>query len=157
MKKRFLAIILGLCLVFSFTACSSDSSDSSSADVSDESAEAEEESHIYDDAEIIDVMNGAGTSVVSQESLILADSADITMEDLEDWYFNYIAETDYDWYVILYTDSDDNSGIYGVSGYIEVDVTFSESSENVYSESGTDGSTMYLPSDDGTLTEYGAE
>ena len=44
MRKRVLAVILGVCLVFSFTACSSDSSDSSSADVSDESAEAEENS-----------------------------------------------------------------------------------------------------------------
>ena len=44
MRKRVLAVILGVCLVFSFAACSSDSSDSSSADASDESAEAEENS-----------------------------------------------------------------------------------------------------------------
>ena len=145
--KKVVALILTFLITFSLAACGgSDSGDT-------ENATESEEVHIYDDAEIIDVMNGAGTSVVSQESLIYADSSDITIEDLEDWYFNYIKETEYDWYVIIYTDADDYTGVYGTTGYIEVGVTFEETSDEVFTESSTADSTMYVATDDGTLEE----
>ena len=141
--KKISALILAFLISLSLTACGeSDSGDTET-----------EEVHIYDNAEIIDVMNGSGTSVVSQESLIYADSSDVTMEVLEDWYFNYVAETDYDWYVIIYTDADDYTGVYGTTGYIEVGVTFDESSDEVFMESSTADSTRYVPTDDGTLQE----
>lgn len=141
--KKISALILAFMIAFSFVACStSDSGDTET-----------EEAHIYDNAEIIDIMNGSGTSVVSQESLIYADSSDVTMEVLEDWYFNYITETEYDWYVIIYTDADDYTGVYGTTGYIEVGVTFEETSDEVFTESSTADSTMYVATDDGTLEE----
>ena len=141
--KKISALILAFLISLSLTACGeSDSGDTET-----------EEVHIYDNAEIIDVMNGSGTSVVSQESLIYVDSSDVTMEVLEDWYFSYVAETDYDWYVIIYTDADDYTGVYGTTGYIEVGVTFDESSDEVFMESSTADSTMYVATDDGTLEE----
>ena len=145
--KKIVALILTFLITFSLAACG----ESDSGDI--ENSTESEEVHIYDDAEIIDVMNGGGTSVVSQESLIYADSSDITIEDLEDWYFNYIKETEYDWYVIIYTDADDYTGVYGTTGYIEVGVTFEESSDEVFTESSTADSTMYVATDDGTLEE----
>lgn len=141
--KKISALILAFLISLSLTACGESDSDDTET----------EEVHIYDNAEIIDVMNGSGTSVVSQESLIYVDSSDVTMEVLEDWYFSYVAETDYDWYVIIYTDADDYTGVYGTTGYIEVGVTFDESSDEVFMESSTADSTMYVATDDGTLEE----
>lgn len=117
---------------------------------SDEEEETAEEGHIYDNAQAIDIPNGAGTDVIGQYSLIEADSSDVTLEDLEDWYFNYIEETDYNWYVILYTDKEDYSGVVEYGLYIiDNAVLVNEGGEDVYKYGEDAEDTVYYkPNDD---------
>ena len=68
--------------------------------------------HIYDNAKIVDQMNGVGNKKIGDISVIEMNSTDITQEKLEDWYFNYAskhvgdkAEGDrYAYCLILYKD-----------------------------------------------------
>ena len=152
-KWWFWVIIVIIIFAVIGSSGSDDEEDSESADASAE--ETTEESHIYDDAEIIDVMSGDGSNVIGQYSLIRADSSDITLDVLEDWYFNHIAVNDYNWYVILYSDMSNNSGIYGNTGYIEIGVIFEEDEYGVYTQADSSGATAYCyPTDDGTLEMY---
>lgn len=156
-KKWWFWVLILIILIAIFGSSSGDDEeDSEAADSAvTESSDTETESHIYGNAEIIDVMNGSGDSVVGQYSLITADSSDISLEVLEDWYFNYIKVTDYNWYVILYSDMTDNSGIYGISGFIEIGVLFEEDEYGVYTIADSSTATAYCyPADDSTLEMY---
>ena len=64
-----LVSILGLCLIFLFTACSSDSSDSSSADVSDESAETTIDASEETASNIIESLIGIGYTEDEAEAI----------------------------------------------------------------------------------------
>ena len=119
--------------------------------VADE-AEEDEESHIYDDAEIRDVMNGTGDTKLGEFSLIEADSSEVTLEVLEDWYFNYVIKNDYNWCMILFSDYDDNTGVHAVTGFVEVGVIFAEEDDGEYYVASSEDSTLYVPSD-GSLVE----
>lgn len=127
---------------------------------SDDSDDEEEDGHIYDDAELIDVIkSGTESEVLGQYSLIEAKSTDVTLEDLEDWYFNYITETDYEWYVIIYTDRDDNSGVYGGGIYVIDGIIFRCDEDNVYRwDDQRDDAVYYRANEDETgLEEVTAE
>lgn len=116
----------------------------------DDTEEEAEQTSLYDSAEIKDVMNGYRTEKIGEYSIIKANSNEVTEDSLTDWYYNYVEENDFNWCMILYTDKEDNLGVYAISGMVEVDVTFEEDEYGDYSlgESGT----IYIPSDDGTLT-----
>ena len=100
-------------------------------------------------------MTGSGDKKIGEFSLIEIDSSEVTMDALEDWYFNYVSVNDYNWCMILYTDYDDNTGIYGISGLVQVDVIFAVEKENPkeYYIGSTENATTYYPSDDGTLID----
>lgn len=112
----------------------------------------DEESHIYDDAEIVDMMNGSRTEVIGAVSVISALSSDITEEVLTDWYFNYVAETDYNYYLIVYTDIED-TGCYAFTGIVEANVTLEDTDGyGLYSLADDSNATIYAPTDEGTLS-----
>ena len=118
--------------------------------------EEEVETHIYDNAEIRDVMTGSGDKKIGEFSLIEIDSSEVTMDALEDWYFNYVSVNDYNWCMILYTDYDDNTGVYANSaGVILVGITFAVEEENPeeYYIGNDENATTYYPNDDGTLID----
>ena len=117
-----------------------------------EETTAEQETHIYDDAEICELLSGSGTSI-GEYSLIEANSSEITMDVLEDWYFNYVEKNEYDYYLILYTDKDDNSGVHAITGTVSVGVILTEGSTGALSVSDDSAATTYVPSN-GSLVEY---
>ena len=140
-----------LIVIIIICSCASGNSD-------DDSDEEEAETHIYDNAEIRDVMTGSGDKKIGEFSLIEIDSSEVTMDALEDWYFNYVSVNDYNWCMILYTDYDDNTGVYGISGLVQVGVIFDVEEENpeeyyIGSTGSTENATTYYPSDDGTLID----
>ncbi len=64
-----------------------------------------ETSHIYDNAEIVDLMSGDGSKKIGTISVIKAEKSECTDEALLDWYFNYVKEHDDCTYnLIVYTD-----------------------------------------------------
>ncbi len=122
-----------------------------------EENEAEEEStesHIYDDATIKDVMNGYHTEKLGEYSIVYISSDEATVENLADWYYNYVTVNDYNWCMILYTDNDKNKGAYAITGMVEKDVFFEQDEYGDYSMGDSSQETLYLP-ENGTLVEYG--
>lgn len=115
------------------------------------------ESHIYDKAVIKSVMNDTRTEKLGEYSIITLPSDAITIEDLTDWYFNYVEKNDFKWCMILYSDKDDNSGVYSINGIVEKDVLFSKDEYGDYSLSDADATTnsiTYSPTENGTLEEF---
>ena len=113
--------------------------------------------HIYDDAEAIDVINGAGTEVLYQYSLIEIDSSDVTLEDLEDWYFNYVEEDEYQWYAIRYTDKDDSTGVFCIGAYVIDGAVLFDEGDDVYTYDGDSEDAVYYSPNDEDMTLEVAE
>jgi hypothetical protein len=126
----------------------------------DENKPEQAESHIYDNAQVKDVMNGSRTEKIGEYSIIEISSEEVTDEALTDWYFNYVAKNDFNWCMILYTDKDDNSGVYSISGIVQKDVVFTKDENGDYSLSEADATShaiTYTPTDDNTLKELKIE
>lgn len=112
------------------------------------------ESHIYDHAVILPATNGS--EQIGEYSYIEMPSDDVTMDALIDWYYNYVEKNDYLYNIILYSDKDDLSGVFGMPGHIETNVVFTSyefgdsscSYVNAYPNSKT-----YTRNDEGTFTE----
>lgn len=109
--------------------------------------------HIYDRANVKDVMNGSRTEKIGKYSIIKVDSAEVTMEALTDWYFNYVSVKDYNWCMILYTDRNDNSGVYAIHGMVLKDVFFKKDEYGDYMMVDSSNSIFYSPTNDNTLKE----
>ena len=105
------------------------------------------ESHIYDSAQVVDMMNGFGTKVVGKTSVIKADSKEVTEEALNDWYFNYVEKNDFNVCVIVYTDQK-GKGVYAANGHVERDTGLEEdtNSPGSYSWVYNKDAIVYVPS-----------
>lgn len=120
----------------------------------------QQETHLYDSAQVKDVMNGLGTKKLGEYSIIEAKSDEVTVEALTDWYFNYVAKNEYNWCMIVYTDKSDNTGVYSISGIVQKDVVFTKDENGDYflSESNaTSNAITYAPTDNNTLEELKIE
>ena len=117
----------------------------------DESKPEQVESHIYDNAQIKDVMNGSRTEKIGEYSIIEISSDKVTDEALTDWYFNYVEKNDFNWCMILYTDKDDNSGVYAIDTMIQKDLFFEQDEHGDYSVGDSSNATVYVPTDDNNL------
>lgn len=111
----------------------------------DESQEPAPE-HFYDNAEIKPVMNGDRSEKIGEYSVVSVLSDEMTEDALEDWYFNYVAEHNYNWCMILYADKE-NFGVYAISGMVQVDVKFDVDEYGDYSVGDSSGAKFYGPSD----------
>lgn len=113
-------------------------------------------SHLYDQAEVKELMNGVGTEKIGEYSIIEAKSEDVTIEALTDWYFNYVTKNDFNYCLIIYTDRNDNSGVYSIEGVVEKDVIFTKEENGTYaiSDAGAlNNTTVYIPTSEKTLEE----
>lgn len=81
--------------------------------------------NIYDKAIIKDELSGSGEKI-GEVSIIKAKSTDITNKVFNDWYFNYVKDSDYEYYLIIYTDHD-SKGIYACGEIVLKDCTIGES------------------------------
>ena len=109
--KKFLGLLVFFVLTFCFAGCGSDE---------------KSEKHIYDTAKIVDVKSGAGNNILGKASILEIKSTDVTMDALEDWYFNYLKpleekNSDFKFAVIVYTDQK-NVGVHYSTGMITKDV-----------------------------------
>lgn len=112
------------------------------------------EHHIYDYAVILPATSKS--EVIGEYSYIEMPSDEVTMDALIDWYYNYVEKNDYLYNIILYSDKDDLSGVFGIPGHIETNVVFTSyefgdsscSYVNAYPNSKT-----YTRNDEGTFTE----
>lgn len=87
------------------------------------------ETHIYDNEKIKTELSGSGKKI-GKVSVIKAQSKDITDKVLTDWYFNHVEKTDYNYYLIEYTDFDCKKGVWAIKGIVDKDCELSPSSTN---------------------------
>lgn len=109
----------------------------------------EEQVHLYDSAEVKDMLNGSRTTKIGEYSIIRVTSKECTEEALADWYYNYVEVNDFNFNIILFTDKDDNTGCYAINGMVEVGTSFIEDEYGDYMVGDTKNSVVYAPSDDG--------
>lgn len=121
-------------------------------DIIDEDDNAEDY-HLYDNATVKDVMNGFRTEKLGEYSIVYIDSSLVTEENLNDWYFNYVSQNDFNWCMILYTDKNDNSGVYAVKGLVQRDILFEEDEYGDYMLGDSSNSTVYVPTENNILKE----
>lgn len=117
-----------------------------------EKNEVKVENHIYDNAIVKDVMNGFRTEKIGEYSVVEIESSQVTEENLEDWYFNYVEKNDFNWSIILYTDKE-NEGVYANAGTISRDVTFDIDEYGDYSLGDCSKCITYVPIEEGALKE----
>lgn len=111
------------------------------------------ETHLYDNAEIVDMMSGSGNNKIGTITVCHANKGECTEDALSDWYTNYVKKnSDSKFHVIIYDDVA-GKGVYanGV-GFIQKDITLNKESDGTYSTGDDAGSTYYTVNDDGTLT-----
>lgn len=114
--------------------------------------------HIYDDAETKDVMDGSKVKKIGEFSLIRVSSSDVTLEALNDWYYNYVKPNSFKWCMILYMDRDDAFGVYSANGLVQKDIPFEVYGPDDYGVGAPTGETItYYPGNNGTLHELTAE
>lgn len=115
--------------------------------------EKENENHIYDNAIVKSIINGSRTEKIGEYSIIETDSSLVTEENLTDWYFNYIANSDFNYGIILYTDKNNKEGVYAIEGFVEKNAVFDKDEFGDYSLSDSSQSIILAPTDEGTLKE----
>lgn len=113
-----------------------------------------EETHLYDNAEIRDVMNGPRDTKLGEMAVIKADSKDCTEEAIADIYYNFYEKNDFNWITLIYTDKNDNTGIYFNTAMVGVNDQFEVDEYGDYSVVESPDEILYVPSGDGkTLTK----
>lgn len=145
MKKSILksaAVAAMLSLSFGLAGCDGDKTAEKPPAKAVEQA-APIEKHIYDDAKIVDMMNGAGTKAIGKVSVLKMSSADLTQEALEDWYFNYAkknvnAGEGWNFALIVYTDKNNLGVMYNGSLTKDVPLTKNKKDETYSAGSGGD-------------------
>lgn len=116
---------------------------------SSESEQSEQkEFHLYEKAEVKDVMNGFRDKKLGEYVLIKADSKDCTEENLADLYYNYFAKKDFNFLIILYTDKNNDSGVYMNKAMIGVNDLFQKDEYGDYSVIESPDEIIYCPSED---------
>lgn len=113
------------------------------------SAVAYAQGHIYDNAvEFEHPVDGI-------ISICEAPEKECTLEALNDWYYNYILTTDYAWYMIKYSDSNNNMGVYGTKDEVVMNIVFAQNSKGWYVGS-EKFALHYIPSgEDGLIFSMG--
>jgi hypothetical protein len=108
-----------------------------------ETADTTPETHLYDNAEVVNMMNGTGTEKIGTVTVIKANQADCTEDALYDWYVNYVKRhSDSNYHVIVYNDIE-NKGVYSNGlGFIQKDITLTPDN-GTYMIGDDAGSTYY--------------
>ncbi len=147
-----LAVAFVSLLIVGVTTDSSDSGNEKSENQSsiEKSEETVSDTHIYDSAEIVDLMNGTGTSKIGTISVVKAKQSECTEEALADWFFNYVKKnSDCNYHIIVYTDVD-GKGVYALGSglFIQKDVNLTDNGDGTYSTGDDAGSTYYTVNED---------
>ena len=102
------------------------------------------ETHIYDSAEVVDLMNGFGTEKIGTITVIKANQSDCTEDALLDWYINYVKKNaDSNYHLIVYNDVA-NKGVYSNGfGFIQKDIEIIAEDNGSYMTGDDAGSTYY--------------
>ena len=111
------------------------------------------ETHIYDSAEVLDLMNGAGTAAVGTITVTHAKQSECTDEALSDWYANYVLKhSDSNYHIIVYDDVADKGVYSNGKGFIQKDTALNKEKDGTYYLGDDAGSTYYTVNADNSLT-----
>jgi hypothetical protein len=151
--KVKIAVTVGFwLLIFILGSRNNTTADTQSSDVSSKQEEASA-THIYDNAEVVDIMSGSGKNKIGTMTLCHGEKAECTEEVLSDWYMNYVKKnSDSKFHVIIYDDATDEGVYANGMGFIQKDITLTKEADGTYEVGDDAGSTYYTVNDDGTMT-----
>nr|WP_296965356.1 hypothetical protein [uncultured Mediterraneibacter sp.] len=117
------------------------------------------EKHIYDTAQIKDVFNGTRDKKIGEYSIIECLSTDVDESVLADWYYNYVIKNNFNWCMILFTDTNSGNdtylGAYAILDDVEYNVKYTKNEYGDYDYSlNIENSTLYLPDGNNGLTVF---
>lgn len=107
--------------------------------------------HIYRQAKEKDVYNGNHTDVLGKSSELVVDSEKVTDEELNTWYWDYVAKHDHMYDMIIYED-DPTKGVHAFSGSVQVNVELTQDNYGNYENNGITDDTYTLAPDEETHT-----
>ena len=142
-KTKLIVTVVFWIVIFVLGGLNNSTSNTSSATENVETT-SEESTHIYDNAEVIDLMNGLGTDKIGTITITKANQSECTEEAIIDWYFNYVKNnTDSNYHIIVYSDNT-QKGIYTLgSGLIQKDIELTAEDNGTYMLGNDAGSTYY--------------
>ncbi len=154
MKKKFaLFVILGMAVLT--TACGTGSS---TEDFTTETTTQVSEKHIYDDAQIKDILDDNGDVTGRKYSSIVISKDEVTEEALNDWYFNYVTENEFEWAQIVCPDDilpyDQIEAYGGILVYSNNDGGYNSIIIGMSFKKNEDGNFVFLNLDDGDWMAY---
>lgn len=111
------------------------------------------ESHLYDNAEVIDLISGTGNNKIGTITVSHANQADCTEKALSDWYANHVkTHEDSNFHIIVYDDIP-NKGVYSNGlGFIQKDISLIKEANGSYTTGDDAGSTYYTVNEDYSLS-----
>lgn len=123
---------------------SSEPVDNKISNISEEAVDDGVSRHIYDNAEVVDLMNGFGTEKIGTITVINTKQSECTEEALVDWYINFVKKnSDCNYHIIAYTDVA-GKGVYSNAiGFIQKDISLIKEEDGTYSVGDDAGSTYY--------------
>lgn len=101
---------------------------------------------VYEKAEIKTIKSNNSANG-KKYSILVLDSGACTDEFLEDWYYNYVCDSDYYYYIILYSDKNDNTGCYASKGVVKKDQQFVVNEDGTYVCADSANAVIYYPND----------
>lgn len=142
-KTKLIVTVVFWIVVFILGGLNDSTSDTSSATENVETT-SEESIHIYDSAEVVDLMNGLGTDKIGTITISKAKQSECTEDAIIDWYFNYVKNNaDSNYHIIVYSDNT-QKGIYTLgSGSIQKDIELTAQDDGTYMIGNDAGSTYY--------------
>ena len=142
-KTKPIVTVVFWIVVFILGGLNDSTSDTSSATENVETT-SEESIHIYDSAEVVDLMNGLGTDKIGTITISKAKQSECTEDAIIDWYFNYVKNNaDSNYHIIVYSDNT-QKGIYTLgSGSIQKDIELTAQDDGTYMIGNDAGSTYY--------------
>lgn len=143
-KTKTIVTVVFWIIIFVIGAFNNSTSDSEVKSITENDKTANIESHIYDNAEVVDLMNGLGTDKIGTITVTKAKQSECTEDAMIEWYFNYVKNnTGSNYHIIVYSDNM-KKGIYTLgSGFIQKDVELIAEDNGTYMLGDDAGSTYY--------------
>lgn len=103
--------------------------------------------HIYKKAKEIDAYNGNHTAILGKYSVLAISSDKVTEEELNEWFWNYVAKNGHMYDLIVYTDHPE-MGIHAHSGIVRMNVRLTKDTNGEYKDAGATKDTYNMVPDE---------
>ncbi len=146
MRKKLISILLCSVIVLGMVGCGSSGEEATEEETTEEETAEEAEPVVYE------ITNSTGDSV-GEYSILEIPQSEATLEYLTDWYVNYVIPSGHRYDFIIYSDRDDDLGVWANDVTMDKDVYLIESESGGYTEGGNTSTSASYELQDGELVE----